>query len=262
MKTSTKSTTKQTLFLLLVGSPGTGKTTLALQFPKPYIFDADGNLEGPKRHLNYPEFLYDSGTVDDEGKEVTPFNRWNHFTKCITAAASSPDVDTIIIDSLSVIQEFAKDDIKRQRGQNPMAKNAPAVNEQNRGMIPLIQQEWDVYAFYFMNLVAQLKGVGKNVIFTAHHEARGDDNGTTKEYISLQGRSRSQLPGMFGDVWQTYIKSEGFGDKAIYTRMVRIVPINSLDEKGTKTSLKMPSTFPSDYKAIENALGWTETTTV
>lgn len=226
-----------------------------MQFPKPYIFDADGNLAGPVRHLgDAVSFKYDSGLVDDEDKPISPFNRWAHMSKCINAALTDPEVDTIILDSLSAFSEYAKDDIKRQRALNPMAKNAPMVNETNRGLMPLIQQEWDVYAFYFTNLITQLKSCGKNVIITAHHEMKSDANDMMREYISIQGRMRGQFAGMFGDVWQTYIKSSGVGENVKYERMIRVVPTNAMDEKGTKTSLKFPPTFPSDINYIMNKI--------
>jgi hypothetical protein len=227
-----------------------------MQFPKPYIFDADGNLAGPVRHLKGVEFKYDSGLVDDDNKPVTPFNRWNHMTKCITAAVKDPDVETIILDSLSAWSEYAKDDIKRQRGLNPMAKNAPSVNETNRGIIPLIQQEWDTFAFYFTNLITNLKGCGKSVIITAHHELKTDAQDIMRDFICVQGRMRSQISGMFGDVWNTYIKSAGMGDKATYTRMLRVVPTNGMDQRGLKKTLDFPPTFPADMGYIKSKLEW------
>ena len=246
----------QNLFLLLVGSPGTGKTTLALQFPRPYIFDADGNLSGPVRHLKGLQFKYDSGTSDDDGKEVPPFQRWNHMSKCLNAAVQDPEIDTIILDSLSAITEYAKDDIKRQRGANPMAKNAPLVTESNRGMMPLIMQEWDVFAHYLSNLVTQLKACGKTVIFTGHNELQTDDSNTTREVLCIQGRMRGQFSGMFGDVWQTFIKTTGVGETAKSERMIRVIPLNGLDMKGVKTSLDFPNIFPSDFGFIKSKLGW------
>ena len=254
MKSSTELSRSQKLFLLLVGSPGSGKTTLALQMPNVYVFDADGNLDGPDRFLKRPSYKYDSGLQDDEGKAISPFNRWNHMAKCINAAVSDDSIDTIVLDSLSAFSEYVKDDIKRQRAANPMAKNAPMVNEQNRVIVPLIQQEWDVYAQYFITLVTQLKSCGKHVIITAHHEMKADASSIMREFVCIQGRMRGQLSGMFGDVWQTYVECVGVGSTATYKRMIRVVPTNRMDEKGTKTSLAVPPTFESDISYILKAL--------
>lgn len=254
MKSSKQFNPSKNIFLLLVGSPGSGKTTLALQFPRPYIFDADGNLAGPVRYLKQPDFKYDSGLLDDDDNPVAPFKRWEHMSKCLSAASQDPEIDTIIIDSLSAISDYVKDDIKRQRAMNPMAKNAPPVNEKNRGIIPLIQQEWDIYAHYFTNLVTQLKSVQKHIIITAHHEVKADDNNIMREFLCIQGRMRGQFSGMFGDVWQPFVKTSGMGDKVTYERMIRVVPTNSLDEKGVKTSLDVPPVFPNDYNYIAEKL--------
>ena len=37
--------------LFLMGPPKAGKTTLALQFPNPYVADCDNNLSGPDEYL-------------------------------------------------------------------------------------------------------------------------------------------------------------------------------------------------------------------
>lgn len=253
MKDSTTISPPTSVALLLVGSPGTGKTTLALQFPAPYIFDADGNLAGPLRHLgNKFPFKYDTGNVDDNGVEVPPFDRFRRFATCIGAAATDPSIRTIIVDSLTTLRDYVRDDILRQRGVNPNVKNAPVITEANRAFGTLILQEWETYAFYFRNMVSKLRTSNKHVIFTAHQETIKDEaDGIFRTFLAIQGQTRASFAGLFSDVWNPYVSATGFGDAATHTRMVRTISASSTDERGLKSSLQLPNTWPaSDLRKL------------
>ena len=60
--------------LLLVGVPGTGKTSLAMKFPRPFILDVDDNIRPAALHTKSTTFGYD--TVD---KTLEPVS-YTHLT--------------------------------------------------------------------------------------------------------------------------------------------------------------------------------------
>src|SRR5690606_32250560 len=90
--------------LLLQGPPKTGKTTLALSFPRPYIADCDNNLIGAVRLMRergLPPFFFDTINVADDsdyckannllpGTSVPSHLRWDRLVDRCKAAAASP----------------------------------------------------------------------------------------------------------------------------------------------------------------------------
>jgi hypothetical protein len=257
MKKSTDLPTTRRFALLLVGSPGSGKTTLGLQFPNVYVLDADDNLQGPTEYLKrtglYKPYFYDSAYRDSEGKEVSPFQRYTHCVKCLTEAANSPEIDTIFLTSLTGFRDIVRDDILRQRPSNPSVKiggNVPTPTEANRGMVGFVQQEWDTFAFYFRNLVTLMRSSGKNFILDAHFEKVQDEaDKIFYETLAIPGQSRYNLAAMFTDTWQTFIETTGFGAAQKFERKVRTVPSSSTDLKGNKSSFDLPAVFSNEKDA-------------
>lgn len=254
MNSSDQLPEKRQLTLLLVGSPGSGKTALALQFPNLYVIDCDGNLQGPTDYLKrsglYKPYKWDTAFVDDAGKPVSPFNRYNRVVSCLQQAAADPSIDTIYLTSLTAFRDMVKDDILRQRASNVGlgdARNKFPVTEQNRGMTGLMQPEWDTFAFYFRNLVTSMRGCGKTFILDAHYEKQQNEaDKMFYETLAIPGQSRYNLAALFTDTWQTVIVTEGFGANAKTERKVRTIPNGILDEKGCKTSLDLPQVFSNE----------------
>jgi hypothetical protein len=260
MKGFDQYTPNQSTALLLVGSPGSGKTSLALQFPKPlYIFDADNNLDGPRRYLkenNIPldGIKYDIGNVDDDGKEVKPFQRWQRMATCLKQAGEDDTIKTIVVDSLTAIQIYARDDIFRQRvGPQKMGQSSVMINDTNRDRGQLTEPEWGIFSRYFDTLVTALRSTGKIIIVTAHQETRQLNTGDEiwRQTIAVPGQTRTKLPGLFGDVWNVNAKLEGFGDKQKVVRFVRTIPTAESDERGLKSSFNLD---PVEENPIEKVM--------
>ena len=245
MQSSQDFTPSQATAILLIGSPGTGKTTLALQFPKPYLFDADNNQAGPKRYLERKNinYHYDVGNVNSEGKEIKPFQRYQHMLKCLKQAGKSDEVETLVIDSLTSVQEYIKDDIFRQRVPNPGSRT-PLITEDNRDRGQLTEPEWGIYARYLTTLITTLRIFPKIVVFTAHSESRQKgENGPWEDTIALQGMMRYKFAAHFSDCIELTCRTEGFGDKQKVVRKYRTLPSNDIDKRGLKTSFDLPPVF-------------------
>jgi hypothetical protein len=247
MKQLTEYKPNQNRALLLVGAPGTGKTTLLLHAPKPWIFDADNNMNGPVDYLRSTKYdlsgvSYDNGTIDDNGKEIPAFDRYRNMTARIKVAAANPEVSTLVFDGLTAIANFIKDDIRRQ--------SAGKVTEND----PLRIQDWELYNMFLRKLITTLRTVGKPCIFTAHQLLDKDEaTGIYKTFIALQGQSKNTFAGLFSDVWNTYIKESGAGDSKSYNRMVRTMPTSSHDERGLKESMQLAPvlTQPEAIKILQ-----------
>jgi len=243
--------------IMLVGAPGSGKTTLALQFPRPYIFDADNKLRGPLRHLkdigiDPSTIKYDHGTVDEKGDKVKPMMRWAHMVKCIQSAAKDDTIDTIIIDSGTAIQEYIKSDIFRQRV--PRAgSSTPLVTESNLNRAQLTEPEWGIYARYWNDLVTEVQTIGKIVIFTMHFENRQigkGDAALTEISLAVQGATRYKIAGLFSDVLNPFTETEGFGTNITVKRYIRTIPTNISDQRGLQSSFDLPPVMELDAKRI------------
>lgn len=233
MQSSTTYPLNQRISLLIQGPWGSGKSSLASQFPKPYIADCDNNLTGPLRYLRNsglsPDFKWDTIDIDDEGKEVPEAQRFQRFAKCINAAILDPEIESIIIDSGFKLQEYIKADVTRQ------GKTGFDL--------------WNGLVVGWRQTISRLKTCGKMFILIAHEKPEKDEiEGIIKYYIDLQGSFQNEIGRHFSDVWRCETEA-GLDGKAVF--YVRTAPTARLQ---LKTSIPLPARFKTDYSIIASAM--------
>jgi len=196
MKTLTDYKPQLGFGLLLVGPPKTGKTSTAFQFPNPYIADCDNNLMGPVRRFRTirPDFdcRYDTINIDDDGNMVPAHLRWNRLVQCCKAAAADPWVKTIIVDSLSSINDYLCDWVISQK-------------DSSKDKDKMTISDWVPFKNLLTKFITTFRSVpGKFFIMTAHELIEKDE--ATGLYIFkpwIQSKLQDNIGGYFSDVWVT-----------------------------------------------------------
>ena len=159
MKTSSTQTPKppEPKCILITGAPGSGKTTFAMQFPGVYIADCDSNLDGPERHnrtvhkLNL-SYSYDTIRYDDDGKPVPIHSCFDRLMDKLLLAKNEPTIQTVVIDSLTLINEYVIQKILKAQGKSEMEA-----------------RHWQPFkSELYKLLVGRLRDMGKTTIVTAH----------------------------------------------------------------------------------------------
>ena len=235
------------LAILLVGDPGSRKTTLALQFPSVYVFDADANMSAPLARLtksdpNFPNSVfYDRAAIDDEGKDILPVARYAHMAKCLNAAAKDPAIKTIICDSLTSIVDIIISESKRLGGRGESQE--------------MRIQDWGTFGGLLKNLVISLRAFpGKITIFTAHNKVEKDESdGRWKYFLNIPGQNATNLSGLFTDVWNPYPAITGIGSAQTHTWKIRCLPTSDVDHRGMKSSFgfKVVESYEDIVKQIK-----------
>lgn len=225
MKKSESYNRKGAFGLLLIGPPKAAKTSLALSFPKPYVLDCDNNLAGPIRRMPKDfQFSYDSPNEIKEEHE-----RWKACCQFLKDACASPDVDTIIIDSLSTIASYLITAILHDAGTD-------ALKLRIAGEPAMQQSYWTPFRNRLAQLIMACRNSGKFFIVTCHEALVTNDEGAVIAYRPLiPGQLRDNLAGFFSDCWRCEAKDKA--NKAEYT--IRFAPRNLMQ---IGNSLNIPVT--------------------
>jgi len=235
----------QTRRLLVYGAPGSGKTTLALSFPKPvYVFDFDGGLpEGIKG--------VDSDFYGSSPKDTVSNCGYTKFkTQWYKLLNEKHDYKTIVIDTITGFQDI-------------LAKYIQLVNGWKDGVprnqtLPFYGMLGD-YGKQFANEVRQFKDI--NLIVTAYEQLTKDDvSGDILAGPNMDGNKVvPKIIGAFSDMF--YMKADYKDGKAIYNTYIsqyrRYQAKNRLSihkEDGTiEHVFEDPVLTNLNYKMIENA---------
>jgi len=220
------SKTKKIYSVLLLGAPKVGKTTLATQFPRPYIVDLDGNMDGAVDYVVKTGLKtgvqWDTVNVDEQGKPVERPARWDRFMKLLYDAVKSPDFDTIIVDSTTSLNEVIMDRVRTIQGRTIAPSMLGSASKVKDGALEI--QDWGSFAGLWYNLITDLKTYGKHLIFNSHTVVEKDILGVVREIVNIPGKTAGYIPGLFSDVWMLTKVEEYVGGKQVTNRYIQQTP--------------------------------------
>ena len=212
MKTSTpeKPKTASPPKILLMGAPGTRKTTLLLQFPGIHVMDCDRNLDGPETYIRKTmklplSFTYDDIRRDESEKELDVKDCYNRLCDKLKLFKSDKDYmarQGVGVDSLSHVNEF-------------IIRHTLAMQNKTTKSYEMEARDWSPFkSFAYLLLVSRLEETGKYIICTAHEapiygKPAKDDmmNPPIESYIPwFQGKIGEMLGAFFTDVWRLEVR--------------------------------------------------------
>ena len=216
------------LKILLMGGAGTRKTTLALQFPKPHVYDCDRNLDGPVRFLREGlkdekgkvlspalcpllDFTWDSIRYDDSGTAIGVEECFNRLCDKLKFAAIDPEYqtrETHILDSLSHVNEFIIRSVLKAQGKT-----------KNIGDMEM--RDWNPFGSRaYEMIVGHFERLKKTLICICHETAiaeidpRNPGSKTIKGYEPFfQGKVGDNLGAFFTDVWRMELRQSPSGNE-------------------------------------------------
>lgn len=234
---STYATSDAHLRLLLQGPPKSGKTSLACQFPKPYVIDLDVNLRGALQHLrdlNLPLPVgYDRVEIKD-GKLVDMSQRYILLNNLMIAAGTDPSVETIIIDSATMLSDIMIAEVLRQQGKAEMSI-----------------QLWGFFYQLGKKFCSALSNYRKHIVLIAHERFEKDESSGLHMFrIAWPGQLGDIIGAFFTDVWRCEV-SPTAGVNPTYKWVVRTMPDHRV---ALGNSLKLPPTFEFSWAEVEKRL--------
>lgn len=184
--------------ILLIGPPGGGKTTLAMQFPDVLFEMCDDGLDGPdkfNRSLK-PDLSYSYETIryDDTGKAIDIESCFDYLLGRLDAACNYPQIRTVAVDNLTHVNEFIIRKVLKQQGNKTVME----------------PHFWNPFKSFAYNLlVVKLGSLKKSVICLCHEEniSEGDDKKIGQRTIvgykpAFQSKIQDMMGGFFTDIWR------------------------------------------------------------
>ena len=238
MNISTSYTPSANFALLLLGRGGSGKTTLAAQFPSPFILDCDNNLAGVIRHLGPDKpFYYSTINQDEAGKPTVPSQRYSLASQELILATESPSVKTIVVDSITTFHEYIMDEVRRQKHLSP---------DDN-----LRIQDWQSVAYLWKEIITRLRTTGKHIIFTGHtHLVKDELDGSIMHQVMIQGQMKDQISALFSDCWLCQVDSKINPSTRNLDKIHKIRVLQDSKYLDLKNSLGLPNEFTADINTI------------
>ena len=180
--------------LLLIGPPLSGKTTVAMQFPDPYIISTDHKIKNAIRSLpKDKKWYFDYVDVDDNNKLIEPELQWKRATDLLKKGCVDPNVKTVIWDNLSDLSGILQNHIIANGGTKLMVGGERVFE----------MQHWQPFKLLMARAIALARSSGKMFIVCCHESVEKDEvSGMLLYQPLIPGQLRGQLGGFFTDVWR------------------------------------------------------------
>ena len=164
------------LNILPYGKSGTGKTTFACSFPKPYVFDFDNGMLS-QRGLDVDYDVYHGPAA------------YQKFESKLRELEGNCPYETLVLDSITTMQEYKMDMIMQAN-----TKKTPT------------QYEWMVLITDLRDLFTRITKMDKHVIVVAHEMLVQDDmTGEIMFKPVIYGKKLpEQLPLWFDEVYRMF----------------------------------------------------------
>jgi AAA domain-containing protein len=233
------------LRLLLQGPSGAGKTTLACQFPKPYIVDIDVNLGGSLRFLKEKGLQlpvgFDVIDRDKDGKPLDIKQRYLRLNECLLSAQIDPNIETIVLDSGTTLADVLIAEILRQQG-----KNAVADFKDGR-------QFWGFFAILGRQFMATLTAMRKHIVLVVHEKILTSADGSVVYPVKVAwpGQVGQNIGIFFTNVWRAEVQAVPVGMQTNYKWQIRTMPEFRYE---LKNSLGLPPLFEFNWSTIAEKL--------
>ncbi len=183
------------LAVLLGGNPGAGKTNLCMEFPRPYIIDADHNLRNAIERHPACKFTFDDPETDAAGAALPLDRCWERLAELLRENAPKPEVGTLVVDGVGRVTDYLKAYLCRVGSQ---AERVILVG----GEKVMNQSLWQPYADLLKRFVYLCRFYGKPFVLTTHLSVEENEMSGTKEQRPLiQGALKADFPKLFTDFW-------------------------------------------------------------
>lgn len=190
------------------------------------------------------QFTYDTPLRDENKNPVPREKQFEQVCRILDEMIASPNVETIVIDSLSSLVEILFAHILFQL-KRPFSSNLLIADKK------FDYEDWAAFGNLLRKFIFALKSCGKRFGITAHVSVDQDD--LTKvlyRFINCPGAVRNYLSGWFEEAWEFYIHTQGVPPNEKAIRRIRTVPDARSVTLGLKTSAGLPNTMDADAKTI------------
>lgn len=202
LQTQADVSTRHQFRLLLLSKPGHRKSSIAAHFPAPGFLDGDQNIYRLREHYPDKKFKFAQPQYDANGKVLAKADIWPRVITLVDELIADPEVKTIVLDSISALQEPLIDWILAQpAGTNKMK---PLVIS---GVQVLTREQYRPFADKLLDIVAKIHTSGKPTIWIFHEREQRTEQGIL-ELVEPHVTSslRGNISRVFTDVWRTKLK--------------------------------------------------------